>query len=463
MSGTAVARSSLITTLKRYARSPGLWLLLLIGPIGARFMIARDDGSGVQIAIGHHLPTMTSAMLGISLGIVVSTLLLPVGFLYLRSNITRRQPWQIEEVTGADRVGIVLGRFGADVAVLFAMLGTLNVAGWLLGWWIVSGALDIGQISLGLWLVAAPALMGLAALHVLLDAMPFARRAFGDLLFFIAWFTSIALPAAVAGRPSSFVANMYDFAGFVRPLVGAAPSANQDFSIGSTTGVLPGRIPLDVWAGIHASGYMASRLAWAVIAVTLATIAGLLYRPHTVRSRGWVGRVLDRWLATRAPPPVIKGAPPAQPVARAFLSLIWAEFRLVGGGRLFHILAIAAALLGLLGDYRHVGGPAALLLLVFGLAAHAGRSEAKGLLSLTQTAPLPPAARRIAFIAAAVCWAMLMAFPGALIRFSPQPLIAMAEVSCAAAVIATVLAAVSHSSFAPRLVLLILWYGYLSG
>ena len=44
-------------------------------------MIARDDGSGMQVAIGGHLPVMTSATLGVCLGIVVSTLLLPVSFL----------------------------------------------------------------------------------------------------------------------------------------------------------------------------------------------------------------------------------------------------------------------------------------------------------------------------------------------------------------------------------------------
>ena len=53
----------------------------IVVAVGARFMVARDDGSGVQIAIGQHLPVMSSAMLGVSLGIVVSTLLLPVGFL----------------------------------------------------------------------------------------------------------------------------------------------------------------------------------------------------------------------------------------------------------------------------------------------------------------------------------------------------------------------------------------------
>ena len=78
MTAATVARTSLATSLTRYARSWGLWLLLLAGPVGARFMVARDDGSGVQIAVGKHLPVITSPVLGVSLGIVVSALVMAV-------------------------------------------------------------------------------------------------------------------------------------------------------------------------------------------------------------------------------------------------------------------------------------------------------------------------------------------------------------------------------------------------
>jgi hypothetical protein len=462
MSALAVACSSLTTSLIRYSRSWGLWLLLLVGPVGARFMIARDDGSGVQIAIGSHLPVMTSAMLGISLGIVVSTLLLPIGFLYLRSNVTRRQPWQIEEVTTGSRVAIGLGRFVADVVILFAMLATLTVAGWFLGWLIVSGPLDLGQISWALWLVAAPTVMGLAAIRMLFDARPVTRGGLGELAFFILWLASIATPAIVSDRSSSFATNMYDFAGYVRPLVGAEPAHGRDFSIGSTAGILPGRVPLDVVSGIHAPGYIASRLAWAGLAALIAAIAGLLYRPHTARRRNRVAGAIGRLLAEGPPSAAVMGSPPAGKLALPFLGLITAEFRLIGAGRLFHLLAFAVAAIGLAGDYRHIGNPAALLLLAFGFAGHAGRSEAKGLLALTRTAAQAPWARRIAFLAAALGWSLLLALPAAAIRLSLQPLLLAVVAGGAGAIVAISLAILSRSAFAPRLVLIVLWYAYLS-
>src|SRR6478735_3387651 len=103
MSGTAVARSSLQTSLLRYSRSWGLWVLLLVAPVAARFWIPAENATSAVIVVNGQVPVMTSAMLGVSLGIVISTLLLPIAFIYLRSNVTRHQPWQVEEIIGASR------------------------------------------------------------------------------------------------------------------------------------------------------------------------------------------------------------------------------------------------------------------------------------------------------------------------------------------------------------------------
>lgn len=462
MSGLAIARSSLTTSLLRYSRSWGLWLVLLAGPIGARFMIARDDGTGVQIAIRNHLPIMTSGMLGVSLGIVVSTLLLPLAYIYLRSNVTKRQPWQVEEVSGAARVPVALGRWAADTCVMLGMLATLTVAGWFLGWLIVSGPLDLVEITWTLWLIAAPSLMGLAAVRILFDAMRSTRGAWGDVAFFILWLVSIAMPAAVSDRPTSFAVNMYDFPGFVRPMVGTAPSSGPDFSIGSTTNLNPGRVRLDVFEGLYAEGYIASRFAWAVIAMLIAVLAGLVYQPHAPRRKGRIAVAIDRALAAGPPPVVIKDAPPARGSAMPFAGLVLSEFRLIGAGRLFLLAAAAAAIAGLFGNYRHVGSPAALLLLIFGLVAHAGRSETRGLLALTQTAYQSPMLRRLAFLVAGIGWALLLALPAAAVRLSAEPLQLALAVGAGASALTVVLAMISRSAFAPRLVLLVLWYGYLS-
>lgn len=450
------------TSLLRYWRSWGLWLLLLVAPIGARYMLRIDDG-GVMIAVDGRLPEMTSAFLGVSLGIVVTTLLSPIAWLYLRSNTTRRQPWQIEETTAAPRVAIALGRFLADCAVMLAVLAVLNTAGWFLGWLLIPQALDIGHISFALWLVAAPSLIGLCALRMLFDARPLLRSGFGDFLYFVLWIASIVTPAAMAGKPTSLAANMYDFAGFVTPLQYGAPGEAGNFAI-SIGGfeVDPGRVHLDVMAGLTSPGYIESRLLWIGIAIGMVVITGLVYRPHLTKRRA----LQARWLATLlhpGPPPRVK--PNAASARRALVStanLAMAEFRLIGAGRVFIILAVLVAIAGYFVDFRTGASPAALLLLIFGLAAHAGRSEARNLISLTSVAALAPIQRRMAFISAGAAWTTVLALP-ALVRAPSFETLGLAFGSGAiAATIAIVLAAVSGSGFAPRLILLILWYGYSS-
>jgi hypothetical protein len=461
MSALGIAQSSLVTSLKRYARSPGLWGILLIAPIGARYMISDEQGQGVAIAVGGQLPVLTSPVLGVWLGIVVSTLLLPIGFLYLRSNVTRMQPWQVEEVSAASRVAMMLGRFAADVAVLFAVLTALTLAGWVLGWRLIDDhPLDLWAITRALWMVAAPALMGLAALRILFDCLPWLRRGWGEFAYFMLWIASLTMPIAVAEEASRFSTNMYDFAGFIRPLTAGAPAGDKDFAIGGIP-VREGRIALDVEAGLSAPGYAASRLAWCGIAVLLVTLGGLLYRPHTAKLTVSQGRIA-RLLAAGAPRPANPQAPPAGRTALGWIGAVFAEARLILPGRLWPILALVAAGAGLADDYRHIGSPAALLVLAFALSAHAGRSEAKGLAPLVSVTQTGHWRRRAAFVVAGTLLAIIMALPACVVTVSASPLVLGAATGAIAALLATGLAILSRSAFAPRLVLLIIWYGYLS-
>lgn len=462
MSAIAVTGSSLLTSLKRYGRSRALWFMLLVAPIGARYMLPLDDGGGIKIALDDHLPVVTSPFLGVSLGIVVSTLLLPIAWLYLRSNTTRRQPWHVEEVTAASRIAIALGRFFADVAVLLAILAALNVAGIYLATFMLQGDdLNFYELSLALWLVAGPAVIGLAALRILFDARPLLRSGFGDFVYFWVWIGSLAVPVATEKAAPSFASNMWDFAGFVTPLKFGAPPGTESFSIGGGFRAV-GSIELDVMAGLMSPGYVASRFTWVGIAVILVVIAGLIYQQHWPRKRAQLGGRLGALLNAGAPPPARADAKPAALSWAAPFGLLVSEFRLIGAGRPFLIMAVLMMTLAAFTDFRHVASPAALLLLVFALSAHAGRSEARGLLALTQTAPFAPMLRRGAFILAGAAWSTLLAAPALVRAFSPETALLAPATGAVAAAIAIALARVTGSAFAPRLVLLVVWYVYAS-
>src|SRR5205085_5806600 len=318
----------------------GLWLLLLVAPVAARLWIPGENDKTVVIAVNGSAPIMTSAMLGVDLGVVISTLLLPVAFIYLRSNATRRQPWQVEETTAAPRAAIALGRFAADVAVLGGVLVAMTVAGWFIAWLVTPlASINLGDVTLALWLIAAPALMGVAAVRILFDALRFTRGALGEFLFFVLWMVAIIAPVSGSEKNDSFAGNIVDFAGFVRPLSYSLPEGQRgSFAIGAAP-VEHGRIALDVKAGLLSDGYVASRFAWAGISVLIAAFAGLVYMPHRPRKERRAGR-LSRLLAPGAPTPADLSAPPAGPARAAFPMLAWAEARLIGRGPLW--LAMAA-------------------------------------------------------------------------------------------------------------------------
>jgi hypothetical protein len=461
----AILRSSLGTSLARYSRSWGLWVLLLIAPVAARFWIGTDHDSSAVIAVQDMAPVMTSAVLGVTLGVVVSTLLLPIAFLYLRSNTTRLQPWQVEEVTTGSRVAVALGRFGADVAVLAGVLAAMTLAGWLIAWLVLPWTqVDFGMIALTLWLIAGPALMGVAAVRILFDSLGITRGPLGEVFFYILWMLSIVAPIASGIKGEGLAYNLSDYPGFVQPLTHTLPEGDTSLSIGAAE-VGSKKIALDVMAGINSPGYIASRLVWAGISLLIAMLAGLIYAPHKPKVRRIRWKWVRRLLAPGAPAPADMAAPPARRAALPLVSLAIAEMRLIAQGRLWLLLAAAAAVSGLFADFRTVASPAALLLLAFGLSAHAARSERTKLLALTATARFAPMTRRIAFVAAGIAWALLMGAPGIVkagLGGNPVPLQLGLATGTAASLIAIVLGTVSRSAFAPRLVLLILWYGYLS-
>ncbi|MEZ5996571.1 MAG: hypothetical protein R3C25_12560 [Hyphomonadaceae bacterium] len=464
MNAATISGSSLATSLLRYGRSRTLWLMLLVAPLGARYMLPLEDGGGIKIAVGDALPVMTSPFLGVSLGIIVSTLVLPIAWLYLRANTTRRQPWQVEEVTPGSRVAIALGRFAADAAVLLGVLVALNLAGIYLATFMLEGAaLNVAELSFAMWAVAGPAMLGVAGLRTLFDARPLLRSGFGDFAYFCVWIGSITAPIATdKAAHSTFAANMWDFAGFVTPLKYGAPAGTDGFAIGGGFAAT-GTIDLDVMAGLLSPGYLESRLAWAGIAVALAALAGLIYAPHTAKKKAALSGRLGALLNAGPPPPVSASATPAKRAAAGALGLVVSEFRLIGSGRAFLLLAaIVAVITAAAPDFRHGGSAAALLLLLFAFSAHAGRSEARGLLALAKVAPFAPMARRAAFVAAGALWSALLALPAAAPAVAMDVLPLAAGTGAGAALVASLLSALTGSAFAARLVLLVLWYGYVS-
>jgi hypothetical protein len=258
---------------------------------------------------------------------------------------------------------------------------------------------------------------------------------------------------------------MLDFAGFVRPVAHTlAPDDARELSIGRSPASAH-RLNLDTKSGLLSEGYAASRLAWAGLAIGLVALAGIMYRPHRPGKRWRLTRWIARLFAVGPPPPARADAFPARSARSPLAGTLIAEFRLIALGRAWLMLAVVAALLGLISDFRGVASPAILLLLIFGLSAHAGRSEQSGLLALTRTMIVPPNVRRVAFVVAGIAWSLLLALPAivkAALANSFAPLAIAFATGAIAAIAAITLGTWSRSAVAPRLLLLIAWYGWMT-
>ena len=455
-----IVGTSFGTSLRRYTRSWGLWALVLLAPIGAKLWIGAPGSAA--IAVDDKAPVMTSAMLGVSLGIVVSTLLLPVAFIFFRSNVTRRQPWQVEDVTSGSRVALALGHFLADVAIGAAALAAMTLAGFILG--IVngtSGGFVAGEILFGLWAVALPAVMMTAALRRFFDALPWTRRAPGDLIAFGLWFAT--LTAASAGVEQGNQPSAIDLPGFVQPLSSTLAPGKHDLMIGGGPET-KGTIALDVAKGLHASSYLASRLSWIVLAFFFVFAAGLLYRPRQPARPRRPSR-FAKWLRQADVPAAEPATLPARLSTRPFAGLVASEFRLIIPGRGGRAAALLIALGSAVVDYRHLAGPAALLLLLFGLSAHIGRTEQPKLIALAETMDLSPWKRRCAFVLGAIGWIVAMGLPAILLSLGSGRVAPLAEAvgtGAVAAILALALGISTKGPFASRFALLLCWYVWFS-
>jgi len=467
VSAAAVLRSALVAALTRYRRSRGLWLLLLLAPVSARYWIGGKSETYAAVVIDGKAPTMTSSVLGVSLGIVVSVLVVPLAFVFLRANAARRQPWQIEDVTPASRTALALGRFGADVAVFAALLAAMTLAGWVLAWAVepVDGVRP-GAVALGLWLIAMPTLMLVAALRALFDALPPTRGAFGEFAFLCLWIVSLALSSSsVQARAAGWGAAMSDVFGMIGPIAAMFESGGRTTMAIGGAPVGAGWVAVDTHSGLLARDYLASRLSWAGIAVALAAVAGAVYRPRRPgkgsRLRAWIARAF-----APGPPPAARADAPAARAARwRWPGVFAAEFASILPGRPGRALACGAALLACAADFDVLAAPAIGLLLIFGACAQAGRSERPGLLALTRTMAAPPYLRRAWFVAAGVAWALLLAAPAivaASARGDAAPLATALTGGAAICTVAMALAAWTGSAFAARLMLLIAWYAWLT-
>ena len=454
----------------RYLRSKSLWFVALAAPIAAHFMVPDKDAAYAVLTINQARPILTAPVLGLELGIVTATLLSPLAYIFLRAGPTRHRPWQISDVAPHSRIAATLGRWVADTAALWVLVAALSLAGLILGLFRLEDKFNMFQTVWALWLPAAPSLALIAAIRLFLDARNWTRRWLGDVMFFILWCMLLitGLIGSEASQNSAMIAEPFkDAFGFVAPIVESVDGPVEFVSVGGGPNV-GDSMAIQAWRGVTDTTYIMSRVFWLALAAGLAALSGLIWAPMKMRKSA--RRKAEAMGAMTQSRPSIADigfvAPPAvQPASAGFPNIVRSHIAFLTRSKVWFICLCITAIAGAVLPFRTMAGPAILLALIFPLTDESARWEARTTGHLLATMGAETMQRMVSLFIAGVLVAACVLFPAflrALVVGDFQWLPHMGAVAVGAPAIAIVLGSITRSAVAGRLILLIIWYVFLS-
>lgn len=461
MSFAGALLSSAAFDWRRLLRGRGWMIAALAAPVAAHFMLPSADASYAVMAINGAQPVLDPAVLGLELGVLSAVLLTPLAYVFLRAGPTRIQPVQLFSVSPHARGAEALGRWAAETGLLWLLLAFLSAAGVTLGL-LRFGQADALQTLVALWAPAAPALALTAAVRRLLDARMGLRGWVGDVVFFVFWIFALSSGGLAAmAQARSAAAGLLDPFGYVTPVVLASNEPVQTLSIGASPASDGARVEIAAWRGVADPLYLAGRIGWLAVAAFLAWVSGAVLAPRWAQTKpgkqrksGGAPRPLP---ATRNGAPLRRAVAPTLSLTRTFIAQLLRD-------RMWTVVLLLAAALGAAQPHGMGAGPLSALALIFVATDVYGRWQPvslRGLLRLTPHASAAP----VAFLAG--CWAVaaLAQLPALLaVALGAQTALSTGWVVflCGAPVAVALLTAISRSSTAARLLMLMAWYGLLS-
>ena len=442
----------------RHIQSPAIWWLAIAAPIAARYLVPHQEAGYSVLAVNNAKLTLDPAVIGLQLGVVMAIILTPLAYIFLRAGPTRHGPWQAEDVTPARRTAQMLGHWVADTGALWILMFALAFAGVILSFFRLPLS-DIRPVQTiaALCIIAAPALAVIAGVRIIFSTRPKLHGALGDVLFFILWMVMIVSSAAFFG-PGQTSSPFVDVLGFAAPIAGATDMPISSLYLGGAPD-FNSYLKIDAMAGVLNSGFLVSRLFWVGVAAALVAIAGFFFKPRKHKFRSDAGRRAAGPEVFTAQP-VAAAAQTASPLSlwmselSGILSPIWILPAL-------GVIAAAGAVLPL----RGMVGPALALLLIFPLTQHAARWRGKNMDALTRLSPVSPTAQLVHRLGSSVVLSLMLCGPamGRMIATgNPTDWADVAAIGLGLPVIAVALGHLTRGPVAGRLVLLILWYGYLN-
>lgn len=446
--------------LLRHLRSPAIWWLALAAPIGARFLVPDQSASYSVLAVNDARLSLDSGVIGLQLGVVMAIILSPLAYIFLRAGPTRKTPWQAENVTPARRTALGLGHWIADTAALWLLMLSLAVAGVILAYFrLPAEKVNPIQIILALSLIAAPALAVIAALRTIFSMRPWLRKAGGDILFFVIWMGFIILSAAFFAGGGQGGSPFVDVFGFAAPLAGATEYEISELYIGGAP-VFENQLEIDAMKGVTDPAFLLSRLFWVSAAGILVFLSGFVFKPSKigVSFKGPQTDHAPRIFATERVSAI-------QSTSHALPAKLLSEAIQILRPNWFVGLLGVVSLAGLILPFRGMIGPAISLLLIFPLTQHGARWRGSEMSRLTDLSPTSAGGQLLLRLAASVGLLFLLCLPSMVQMVFVREFYQLSDIAAISIGLPLIAIGLGHFTRGPvagRLILLILWYGYLN-
>jgi hypothetical protein len=277
----------LVADLRERTRSTRFWIVLAIVGLATWWCFPSMDAGYVTLAFSDNVRGIySSAWVGMTLGLLYSTLLSLIGFYLVRGTLVRdfdTRVWQLLVATPMTRGGYLLAKWASHMVVFtLIMLVGLVVGGIAQEVRGEDRAFDFVELAKPVFVLAMPAMAVTAFYAVLFDLLPWLRRTGGNVLYFWVWiFLSIAIadfidPAKVAWARHTWLSDPNGIALAMRDLQAqlhlTIPGVKtSDISIGANA--ITGRPIVFAWTHWSLRPIdVAGRLLWVSLAM-LATVA----------------------------------------------------------------------------------------------------------------------------------------------------------------------------------------------
>lgn len=395
-------------------RRRGLWAWLALACMAASLVLPAADAGYVTSSVGTLRPLYTPELVGLTLGALGVTLMLPAHFAALRTAFPwQRHPMLLVSATPVSGATFALGRWMADCLFLSAFLLCFGIGGLFMQ--AVRGEAPVQQpfVLLGpVLLIGIPSASLLAGFRALVEARRFTRPpAVAAILMFLAWLIVLPLSTQVARGIGGDLMDPLGVGAPIHDLGGNKPPGEQGASFGiRISRQMDGTFQ---WDGFDWTGpYSAARVGWFLAGAALAVLAGLVSDRYPVGAGGKPSIAASKPVGQK---PTLPGsAPLTMSPSRRLPGLIRAELRLALPGSAWVIGGMVLAFaLGNLPDSPATAQrllAVLLLLVLFRLGDIGVRATGRALLPIGGAVPMAPLQRLFAGWAAGALLVLLPTF-----------------------------------------------------